>query len=475
MKYKRKNLHLFLLFIICIIIIYSTYMHIYYGNTDFDQLLFTAKYGLSNSDFTPVYDAILKTTPFLIGLFIILYYLFYKVINQKKRKIYSIILIVITIFITLFNFNLFSYSYYKFTKSNFIEDNYVNPKTTKINLNQKKNLILIVLESFESTIANKQNGGSYKYNLIPEISKLNKEKDVTYFKTKNNKYGQKMINGATFTSSSLITNTSGIPFKYYNFSTLNKNKFLSGAYTLGDLLKDNGYHNELISSANTDFGGVNTFFTIHGNYNIIDINTYKDYNLTITKNDLLDWGFNDNYLFETAKKRLNIISQNNKPFNLTLVGVDTHFPRGYLTNYTIKKYKKQYENVYATEDILITNFINWLKKQDFYKDTTIVIIGDHISMEENFFKNINEKDRYVYTSYINTIPNNYNENRTYTALDTYPTILGAMGATIEDNQLGLGINMFSDKPTLAEKYSYNYLNKELKKGSNFYKKEIYEK
>ena len=43
-----------------------------------------------------------------------------------------------------------------------------------------------------------------------------------------------------------------------------------------------------------------------------------------------------------------------------------------------------------------------------------------------------------------------------------------MGVDIKDNKLGLGVNMFSDKKTLVEKYGYSYVDKELQKKSNFY-------
>lgn len=473
---KNNNIYkLIFLIIIVFLIGCFCYLPIYYPNTDLDQLLFAASYGLSNSDFTPFYDAFFRLLPIFISLFIVFYVLLFKSKLKDYFKKCSIVLIIFTILFGLYSFDLFSYIYYKFSSSDFIEKNYVNPKDVEISFPEKKNLIMIVLESFESTIADSDNGGSFKYNLIPEISKLNKEKDVTYFKTSDNKYGMKMIDGATYTTASLITNTSGVPFKYYTSSHIRENKFLNGSYTLGDLLYDNGYNNELISAADTNFGEVNNFFTTHGKYNIIDINSYKHNNLTISDNDLIDWGFNDNYLYETAKKRLNILTKKSEPFNLTLVGIDTHFPKGYLTNYTINKYNNQYENVYATEDILVTDFINWIKNQDYYKDTVIVVLGDHLSMEYNFFKDININNRYVYISYINGIDENNDNVRFYSALDTYPTVLGAMGATIEGNQLGLGVNMYSNKKTLMEKYGFNKLNNELKKKSTFYEKEIYKK
>jgi phosphoglycerol transferase len=43
-----------------------------------------------------------------------------------------------------------------------------------------------------------------------------------------------------------------------------------------------------------------------------------------------------------------------------------------------------------------------------------------------------------------------------------------MGCTIEGDRLGLGTNLFSDTPTLAEKWGFERFNSELGKASDFY-------
>ena len=56
-------------------------------------------------------------------------------------------------------------------------------------------------------------------------------------------------------------------------------------------------------------------------------------------------------------------------------------------------------------------------------------------------------------------------------MDMYPTTLAAMGVEIEGDKLGLGVNLYSDTPTLVEKYGNEKLNIELMKNSKFYKNE----
>ena len=185
------------------------------------------------------------------------------------------------------------------------------------------------------------------------------------------------------------------------------------------------------------------------------------------------WGFNDRFMFNVAKERLEKISKEKQPFNMTIIGIDTHFVDGFKGEYTLDKYDTQYENVYATESKLIYDFVSWVKEQDFYEDTTIVIVGDHLSMQDSFFEEHNQELRKRYFLIINPEAETINyKNRLFTSLDTYPTVLAALGAEIEGDRLGLGVNLFSMKKTLSEKIGFNYLNKEITKKSTFYNEQI---
>lgn len=45
---------------------------------------------------------------------------------------------------------------------------------------------------------------------------------------------------------------------------------------------------------------------------------------------------------------------------------------------------------------MIAEFISWIQEQDFYENTTIVLTGDHPTMQENFYNIDNNYDRVVY-------------------------------------------------------------------------------
>ena len=96
-------------------------------------------------------------------------------------------------------------------------------------------------------------------------------------------------------------------------------------------------------------------------------------------------------------------------------------------------------------------------------------------MQSDFMNDKMSKNRTIYNCFINPINKDIqNHTRIYTALDIYPTIISSLGGRIKRNKLALGVNLFSKEKTLAEKYGFKTLNKELKKRSSFYNEKILE-
>lgn len=75
----------------------------------------------------------------------------------------------------------------------------------------------------------------------------------------------------------------------------------------------------------------------------------------------------------------------------------------------------------------------------------------------------------MYNCFINApVETRYSRNRQFSALDMFPTTLAALGCTIEGEYLGLGVNLFSGKPTLIEKLGYERFDRELSMSSDYY-------
>ena len=244
-------------------------------------------------------------------------------------------------------------------------------------------------------------------------------------------------------------------------------KFFPEIITIGDILESAGYTQTLMMGSDATFGGRRNYFSQHGNYNI------KDYNYAIEQGWIPEdykvwWGYEDQKLFTYAKKELQELTSGNQPFNLTLLTVDTHFEDGYPCEICPDTYgDNQYANVMACSSRQVSEFVKWIQQQDFYSNTTIVVTGDHLTMDSDFCGGVDDNyKRKVYTAYINADATSVSAKREYTTYDNFPTTLAALGVQIEGDRLGLGTNLFSSIQTLVERYGYETEQKELQKKSD---------
>ena len=101
------------------------------------------------------------------------------------------------------------------------------------------------------------------------------------------------------------------------------------------------------------------------------------------------WGMEDQKLFACAKEKLQELSSGEQPFNLTLLTVDTHFEDGYVCDLCQNEFgDNQYANVMACSSRQVNHFIKWIQEQPFYENTTIVLSGDHWTMDSDFCNDV---------------------------------------------------------------------------------------
>ena len=499
MKRKVANFFLYLFIFISILLLFSSiWVHKKFGLINYDSLLYTISNGLEGTESGMINSYILY--PFMSSILIIFSIMFFNyffkkelssnipvinivLFNKIKKEInifffvYSFrIVIAIIIFCFCFICVIFDFKFIDYLKNRndyslFIEENYSDPKTTNIEFKEKRNLIHIFVESLEYTYADKQNGGAFDYNLIPNLTEL-KNNNTSF----TNSFGGGFYNprGTGWTAGGMVGQTSGIGL----FTTLDGNSFgdndnfLPGVYSLGDVLEENGYKNVLFIGSDADFGNRRSYFVNHGNYEI------KDYNYAIRMGYIPEdyfvwWGYEDSKLFEFAKKEIINLSKENQPFNFTMLTTNTHHGGGYLEPDSSNIYEVEQFNIIVNTDKQLYEFINWIKDQDFYENTTIVVTGDHLSMEPDLFNNLGDYRRTNFNLFINPYRDALNKNnRLFSTFDIYPTIIDSIGGVIEGDRLGLGTDLFSNKQTLYEQFGIDVVEIELNKNSLFYTNKI---
>lgn len=480
--------------VICLLIAFGAtvtvdWLYDTFGHLSMDEIIFHLKVPMegTNTDiiFTFVKQCLWKVIiPTAIIAFALIYPMIKDIriiheIHTSERRRTIVLSLTISILILLVSINniiettdIKEYIENQTHDSNFIAKEYVRPENTNIELpEEKRNLIYIFLESMETTYYSVQDGGLSKYDLMPEISKLAKEN--TNFSDTDKLGGAYTLYGTTWTVGAMTAQTAGVPLKLSiednamgEYST-----FLGGAYSIGQVLQKNGYHNYLLLGSDATFGGRRNLFEQHGNYEIWDFESARAENKA---DEQIWWGFTDDQLFEYAKEKVSYLAKQDEPFNFTMLTADTHFPDGYRCKDCPNKWDEQYKDVISCSSKKVGDFIKWIQKQDFYDNTTIVISGDHLTMQSNFFELEEGQDyqKKVVNLIINPAVEAENTNRVYSTMDLYPTTLAALGVNIEGNRLGLGTNLFSNEETIIEKYGLEYVNDELMKISRFYNNSI---
>lgn len=404
-------------------------------------------------------------------------------IPLKAKVAYAITVFIVSFSMLLSSFSVLDYVISLARTSNFFEQNYVDPKAVELTFpEEKRNLIYIYLESMENTVASKDSGGSSDVSLIPELEALaTDENNISFSHLESGLGGGLPAHGTTWTVGAITAQSAGVPLKSNllggdgnNFGMFKK--FLPGAYTLGEILENEGYNQTFMIGSEASFGGRDKLFGQHGNYNIIDYN-YAAANGLIPPDYKVWWGYEDKRLFEFAQNEVSRLGGLDEPFNFQLLTVDTHFTDGYMEPTCPAPHDNQYANVHACSSKQVSDFVSWVMEQPFADNTTIVITGDHLGMQTSYYNDLIGNDKYqrtVYNVFLNATSTPLKRTqRLFSSFDMYPSTLAALGVEIQGNRLGLGSNLFSNEPTLIEKYgTLEALNDELSKRSEFYERQI---
>ena len=453
-----------------------------YDQVYVDQLIFQMKSSSEGVDSNLLNSAYVRVGLFGIVLTALETFL-YKKLSRKyslRNRALPLALAVLLVSATLFlsQLNVLAYMETTATESDFIEDHYVNPNTVSLRFpKQKRNLIYIFLESMENTFSDMTAGEPITDNYIRELTAL-ANGNINFSNTAG-MGGAYSYLGTTWTAAAMATQTSGIPVKMEVAADEDAygagEDFLPGIVSLGEILEQNGYAQCLLVGSDAEFHGRKEYFLQHGNYDIVDINSLKE-GERLPEDYWVWWGFEDQKLFSFAKEELTRLAAGDQPFNFTMLTADTHFPDGYECPLCPDTYEEQYANVLSCSSQQVYEFISWIEQQPFYENTTIVISGDHLTMDAHFLDDIDEDyTRTIYNCIINAPVTPLQEKeRKFGTFDMFPTTLAALGVNIEGDRLGLGTNLFSAKLTLTEIYCYEKLDEEIQKNSDFYNTKILE-
>lgn len=465
-----------------------------YGKLGFDSILFTLGAGLSGADTGLILNfiggaaipAVACTAAICLLLFIR-----WKPVRLRgrlllpfRRSVALLVSLALSIGLLVdaaFRSQLVDYLLSALRETELYETEYRDPRQVQITFpEEKRNLIYIYLESMETSYMDTASGGALEYNVIPELTQL--AQSNLNFSHNDGVGGFLDASGTSWTVGAMVAQTSGVPLKVPEGISDQANgygkdgNFLPGLCTLSDLLHEQGYYQAVMFGSDANFGGRKTYFQTHGVDRIYDLYSARS-DGTVSPNYWNNWwGFEDEILFSYAQTVLTELAAQEQPFSFTMLTVDTHHIGGYTCELCGSEYEESYENAIACSSRQVAQFVSWLQQQDFYENTTVIITGDHYSMDNSYFtRNVSDDyTRHVYNCFLNAaaVPMQA-KNRQFCAIDMFPTTLAAMGCTIEGDRLGLGTNLFSALPTLIERMGHSALNDELSKRAAYYELNFY--
>ena len=487
---KEKSAALLLLFT-NVLLLLTLWLEFNYDQVSFDQLLFQLKSPSTGVNNNLMGSAILLVGLLPVGLTALEIWL-YRLLTEGgaafprgarpaltawlRGHIFPLTALTLLVSLLLCGAQTRVYSFIRAesAESDFIQEHYVKPDPSILHFPaQKRNLIYIFLESMESSYAEMTAEDGTPVSYIPELEAL--ANDNLNFSHTAGLGGALSYPGTTWTAAAMVAQTAGVPVKV----SLEANAygaedvFLPGVVSIGQILEEQGYTQELLVGSDAAFHGRKTYFTEHGQYAILDTTSLKEADRLPEDYDMW-WGFEDEKLFSFAREELTRLAEAGAPFNFTMLTADTHFPDGCLCSLCGDAYASQYANVLACSSRQVAEFVAWIQAQPFYENTTIVISGDHLTMDAEFTEGIDpDYTRSVYNCVIHpAVTPTKEKNRQFGTFDLFPTTLAALGVAIDGDRLGLGTNLFSDRETLTEAYGYAFFAEELQKQSRFYNSEL---
>lgn len=352
--------------------------------------------------------------------------------------------------------------------SDFFADHYVAPATAAITANEPKNLVVIYLESMEAAYSDAELFGR---NLIRPLTKLPGTSFADF----------QQVPGTAWTMGGIVGSQCGVPLKNVFLSTkewdaygmnygINEvggvlDRFLPGADCLSDILQRHGYTNVFVGGASLVFAGKGTFLRNHGYAEVYGREELLAQGLEPALNTS---GFYDDSVFAFAKTRFEQLHAAGRPFNLTVLTMDTHGPDGFVSRACAARGASSFADVVGCTASQAAEFIRFIVDNGYLADTRIVVLGDHLAMRNPLSDILDRAPRRtVFNRFIgDEMPAKNRE--TIVHFDLLPTVLDFIGLRVDGGRLGLGYTALGTSPAAMPTERLALLQAELPKRSKAY-------
>jgi phosphoglycerol transferase len=292
-----------------------------------------------------------------------------------------------------------------------------------------RSLLLIYVESLEAGYQEPERFGS---DLVPRLSALQgRHASAQRFH---------QAEGAHWTIAGIVASQCGVPLKVSLLPPpedrrFGLRRFLPGARCLGDVLAERGYENVFMNGPDLAFADLGTFLRDHGYSRRYGA---REWIAEGTDPDSLrHWGLRDAPLMARARSELDRLMASGKPFNLTVLTVDTHGPRGLLGAHCRERGSSDFRGIIDCLDQDVSDLLQEIERRGWLGRLSVVVLGDHIAMENPLMDQLAAGERRIFNLWMHepTLPTDRDDILHF---DWYPTLLWMTGWRAEGGRLGLG-------------------------------------
>ena len=319
-----------------------------------------------------------------------------------------------------------------------------SPMALSSDVESRKNLIIVYVEGLERTYENQAVFGDI-YGQITEL-----EADSVVFSN----VGQ--ITSTGWTIAGLVASQCGVPL--LRNGVFFKNNFEEGAailpnvVCLGDILSQAGYSQEFVLGSSPEFAGKDLFLRNHGFDTIIGDQELAD----IAPNDRNQWGLFDDDLLDVVKRRIVALEHMPAPYHLEVLTIGAHGYGGFVSkNCREEAVSAVTENILEAVACINRNaaeFVETIKSLVDMENTLIVLLSDHLAHGNNVSGTLNKLDRRNTAIFIGAGLAPQLIAKQGSMIDIFPTILDVLDVQMFESRAGLGVSLFSDRPTLLEQF-----------------------
>ncbi|WP_294489346.1 sulfatase-like hydrolase/transferase [uncultured Mailhella sp.] len=317
----------------------------------------------------------------------------------------------------------------------YTEGAYIDPRTVKVSGTGTKNLIIIYCESIEDTFGRSDvMGEDLLAPLRPSIETPDLRID--------------QMPGADFTIGGIVASQCGIPLK--SISILSGNltgwaldRYLPGAVCLGDYLKADGYHNVYYNGSSGVFSGLNKFFLSHGYQEFMGKEDWIE-KKHVDPATMNTWAMYDSDMVDRSIARIDELMAEGKKFSFALSTMDTHEP-GFLSPPCVDEgFSENWSGYVKCSLSQVERLLRHIRDKGWEDKFVILVMGDHqarmAEMDNVELKHV--KGRYVLCS-LQRDATLKPVRSIITHFDLFPTLLTALGFSVQGERLGFGYNVFS--------------------------------